>query len=89
MAIIAGTPRAISTMACVAIFPWVLSWFAIVPAARLAEDIICCQHYGRVDSDPIDEALCKANEIQSLMARIFGLSLAFGTICPSRRRRVP
>lgn len=79
---IAGTPRAISTAACIAMFLWVLSgMIVIVPAARLAEDIICRRHYGRVDSDdPIDETLCKAEAIQSSMAWIFGLSLALGTV---------
>ncbi|KAI0516926.1 MFS general substrate transporter [Xylaria bambusicola] len=78
---IATTSRAISTVACVAVFLWVLSGMIIVvPAARLAEDIICRRHYGRFDSDPIDEELCKAKEIQSSMAWIFGLSMSLGTI---------
>ncbi|KAK5625115.1 hypothetical protein RRF57_000831 [Xylaria bambusicola] len=78
---IATTPHAISTVACVAVFLWVLSGMIIVvPAARLAEDIICRRHYGRFDSDPIDEELCKAEEIQSSMAWIFGLSMSLGTI---------
>ncbi|KAI0416049.1 MFS general substrate transporter [Xylaria grammica] len=78
---VATTPRAISAVACVAIFLWVLSgMIVVVPAARLAEDIFCRRHYGRVDADPIDEELCKADEIQSAMAWIFGLSMALGTV---------
>ncbi|KAI0433112.1 MFS general substrate transporter [Xylaria sp. FL1042] len=74
-------PRAISAVACVAIFLWVLSgMIVVIPAARLAEDIFCRRHYGRVDSDPIDEELCKADEIQSSMAWIFGLSMSLGTV---------
>ncbi|KAI1357416.1 MFS general substrate transporter [Xylaria arbuscula] len=76
---IATTPGAISTIACIAIFLWVLSGMIIVvPAARLAQDILCRKHYGRVDWDPIDEELCKAEEIQSSMAWIFGLSMSLG-----------
>lgn len=52
----------------------------MVPATRLAEDIFCRRHYGRVDRDPISEELCKADEIQSSVAWIFGLSMALGTI---------
>ncbi|KAI0534188.1 MFS general substrate transporter [Xylaria digitata] len=78
---LAITHRAISAVACIAIFLWVLSgMIVVVPAARLAEDIFCRRHYGRVDIDPIDEELCKADEIQSSMAWIFGLSMALSTI---------
>ncbi|KAI0116523.1 MFS general substrate transporter [Nemania sp. FL0031] len=52
----------------------------MVPAARLVEDIFCRRHYRRVDNAPIDERLCKADEVQSAMAWVFGLSLALGTV---------
>ena len=75
-----ATPGAISTIACVAMFLWVLSGMIIVvPAAHLAQDILCRKHYSRVDWDPIDEELCKAEEIQSSMAWVFGLSMSLGT----------
>ncbi|KAI1273527.1 MFS general substrate transporter [Xylaria sp. FL0933] len=78
---IVTAPSAISAVACIGIFLWVLSgMIIIVPAARLAEDILCRRHYGRVDSDPIDEELCKAEEIQSSMAWIFGLTISLGTV---------
>ncbi|KAI0453475.1 MFS general substrate transporter [Xylaria acuta] len=76
---IVATPRAISAVTCIALFLWVLSGMvAMVPATRLAEDIFCRRHYGRVDRDPINEELCKADEIQSSIAWIFGLSMALG-----------
>ncbi|KAI0446875.1 MFS general substrate transporter [Xylaria telfairii] len=78
---IATTPRAISAVTCIALFLWVLSGMIVmVPATRLAEDIFCRRHYGRVDRDPISEELCKADEIQTSVAWIFGLSMALGTI---------
>ncbi|KAJ2988997.1 hypothetical protein NUW58_g3692 [Xylaria curta] len=78
---IATTPRTISTVICIAIFLWVLSGMVVmVPATRLVEDIFCRRHYGRLDEDPIDEELCKADEIQSSVAWIFGLSMALVTI---------
>ncbi|KAI1129768.1 MFS general substrate transporter [Nemania abortiva] len=78
---IATTPRAVSSVTCIALFLWVLSGtIVMVPAARLVEDIFCRRHYGRVDSDPIDERLCKADDIQASMAWVFGLSLALGTV---------
>ncbi|KAI0409170.1 MFS general substrate transporter [Xylaria palmicola] len=78
---VATTPRAISAAACLAIFLWVFSGMVVmVPGTRLAEDIFCRRHYGRVDADPIDEALCKADGIQSSIAWVFGLSMALGTV---------
>ncbi|KAI3325428.1 MFS general substrate transporter [Xylariaceae sp. AK1471] len=78
---IATTPRAVSAVTCIAIFLWVLSGMIVmVPGARLAEDILCRRYYGRKDDDPIDEELCKADEIQSSMAWLFGLTMALGGI---------
>ncbi|KAI8962375.1 MFS general substrate transporter [Daldinia sp. FL1419] len=71
---LAKRPRSISALVCFAIFLWVFSGtIAIVPGTKLAEEIFCRRYYGR--DTPIDENMCKVEEIQSKIAYIFGFSI--------------
>ncbi|KAI1305019.1 hypothetical protein F5Y03DRAFT_356265 [Xylaria venustula] len=78
---IATTPRAISAVICIAVFLWLLSsMITVLPSTRLMQDIFCRRHYGRVDTDPIDEQLCQADKIRSSMIWISGLSMSLNTV---------
>ncbi|KAI1810316.1 MFS general substrate transporter [Poronia punctata] len=75
--------RGISLVACCAVFLWVLSgMIAMVPSARIAEDIFCRRYYNynnkneNENENPIEESKCKLDEIQSSMAWLFGLEMA-------------
>lgn len=50
--------------------------FQTIPLMRIYEDIICHEYYEGIQSlvDPIDEALCKEEPIQSRLARLLAVS---------------
>ncbi|KAI1842940.1 hypothetical protein JX266_010793 [Neoarthrinium moseri] len=65
-------PNHVALLCCLGIFLWVLSGtMAIVPATRIAEELMCHRFYGR--EDDIDDDLCKTPEVQSSMAFLFSL----------------
>ncbi|KAI0968358.1 MFS general substrate transporter [Xylaria arbuscula] len=78
---IATTPRAISAVVYIAVFLWLLSaMIEVFPSTRLVQDMFCRRHYGRIDTDPIDEELCKAKEIKLSMVWLSGLSMSLNTV---------
>lgn len=52
--------------------------FLQIPQARLIEDILCHEYYGRAQSlnVPIDEKLCKVESIQGELAYILAITSA-------------
>lgn len=56
--------------------------FSFIPLARLVEDVICHEYYGRVpgSDDPIDEKLCKVDTIPASVALIFAVGLTLDSI---------
>ncbi|GAP85022.2 putative general substrate transporter protein [Rosellinia necatrix] len=75
---IAHTPRAISAVACTAVFLWVLSGMvAMVPGVQLAEDMLCRRQHDLPRLDPDQRRLCKADDdVQASLAWLFGLVMA-------------
>ncbi len=85
----ARSPRAIVLLLSIAVFFISAgSTFANVPIMRILEDNICRRYYGDVllrrDSPPpIDEKLCKIDEIQSELAYLIGLLLTLEAVIGS------
>ncbi|KAI9743931.1 MAG: hypothetical protein M1818_002665 [Claussenomyces sp. TS43310] len=77
----AHSPMAIISILSVTIFVIMCGSFLIaVPQARVFEDIICHHYYGRMARSsktvfigPIDESLCKGDEVQSELAMLMGV----------------
>jgi hypothetical protein len=55
--------------------------FLGIPQARIIEDALCHEYYGKAKSldSPIDENLCKVESIQSNLAFILAVSLALSS----------
>ncbi|KAH8657909.1 major facilitator superfamily domain-containing protein [Xylariales sp. PMI_506] len=54
--------------------------FTIMPLTRIIEDILCRQHYGKGSDDPLDEQLCKVDQVQTKLAVVIAVSGAIEAI---------
>ncbi len=52
----------------------------LIPMFRLVEDAVCHLHYGKPLSEPIEERLCKIDEVQKELAYLGGLSAMINSI---------
>ncbi|KAI1385432.1 MFS general substrate transporter [Hypoxylon trugodes] len=82
----AHKPGAVLALLCLIIFAGsTADAFKQIPMTRIFEDILCHEYYGKtpVSSEPIDEALCKDDVIQSRLAYLLaGLeALTSGMSC--------
>lgn len=68
----ASSANAIVTLVSAIIFLLALSeTMALIPMGRLIEDVVCRKYYGTLD--PVDEKLCKVDEVQTELAWLGGL----------------
>ncbi|KAL1855338.1 hypothetical protein VTK73DRAFT_8576 [Phialemonium thermophilum] len=67
-----ATPTGVVTLLTFIIFCLVLSGvMALIPMGRLIEDAVCRRYYG--STEPVDESLCKVDEVQTELAWLGGL----------------
>lgn len=67
-----SSPKAIVGLVSLIIFFMALSGtMSLIPMGRLIEDAICRKYYG--SSEPVDERLCKVDEVQTELAWLGGL----------------
>lgn len=67
-----SSPKAIIGLVSLIIFFLTLSGtMALIPLGRLIEDAVCRKYYG--SSDPVDEKLCKVDDVQTELAWLGGL----------------
>ncbi|OIW28726.1 MFS general substrate transporter [Coniochaeta ligniaria NRRL 30616] len=67
-----SSPNAVVGLLSLIIFFMALSGtMGLIPLGRLIEDAVCRKYYG--SSDPVDEKLCKVDEVQTELAWLGGL----------------
>lgn len=67
-----SSPNAVVGLLSTIIFVMALSGtMSLIPLGRLIEDAVCRKYYG--SSDPVDEKLCKVDEVQTELAWLGGL----------------
>jgi hypothetical protein len=67
-----SSPNAVVGLVSLIIFFMTLSGvMSLIPLGRLLEDAICRKYYG--SSEPVDENLCKVDEVQTELAWLGGL----------------
>lgn len=74
-----STPAGVVGLMTFIIFCMTLSGtICLIPLARLIEDVVCRKHYG--SPDPVDEKLCKVDEIQTQLAWLGGLYIVINAV---------
>ena len=77
----AKKPSTIITLLALLMFSVALSGLLfLVPMFRLMEDAICHVHYEKELSEPIEEKLCKVDEVQKYLAYLGGWSALLNSI---------
>jgi len=84
-----SSPNAVVGLVSLIIFCMALSGtMSLIPLGRLIEDAICRRYYG--SSDPVDEKLCKVDEVQTELAWLGGLYVVIdSTIGTSSHNLLP
>lgn len=77
----ARRPRTVVYLLSLLLFTIITSAILVLmPILRLIEDMACHTFYGKPPSEPIDEHLCKVDEVQGPLAYFGGISALLGAI---------